>query len=83
MNEFFSQSLGISLSLISFQNDITLSVYNVSQIDPINVMLPFGKEMFHPVLSDVHECSLQEPLLEIFILTSIFQTIECTLLSSL
>lgn len=81
--KLISQSLGVSLGLVSLQNYISFSVDDVSEIDPITIMSPFVEEVLDSVLSHMLKASLQEPLFKIFILTSIFEVVECPLNSSL
>lgn len=78
-NELIPQSLGIPLSLVSLEDDVTFRVDDVSESNSINIMSPLVEEVLDSVLSDMFETSLKEPLFEIFVLTSILEGVQSTL----
>ena len=71
------------MGLVSFKDDVTFSINNVCEVKSVYVMLPFVKEMLNTVFCYVHQASLQESLFEIFVLSSILQTVQSILLSFL
>ena len=81
--ELFSQSLGVSLSLVSFKDDITLSVDEVGQVHSVDVVLPLEEEVLESVLGSMHQSSLKESLFEVLVLTSVLQRVKSRLNSSL
>ena len=83
LNQLFPESLGISLSLITFDNDITLGVNEVGQVHTFNVVSPLMEEVFDSVLGNVDHGSLQETFFKVLGLRSVLEVIKSVLQSPL
>lgn len=81
--ELFPKSLCVSLSHISFQDNVTLRVDEVSQLQSFNVVSPLVEKVLDSILSYVDKHSLKESLLEVFVLAPVFERVQSTLHSSL
>lgn len=66
LNQLLTKSLGVSLSLVPLENNITFSIDELCQVDSLNVVSPLMQVMLSSVLNNMDHGSSKILLLEVF-----------------